>query len=211
MNITIVFFLGFLAALIGVIPPGLLNMTAAKISLKEGHVRGIMFSIGACVTVFFQTYIAAIFARYITNHPEIVEILQRVAFVIFVLITIYFLFVAKKQPKQTVGLKIRSKHSRFFQGILLSALNVLPIPYQAYMTITLSSFGWLLLDKISIVTYVSGAVMGTFAMLYTYIFFFDKIRGKTVFTTQKNMNYIIGGITGIISIITLVNIIKELK
>lgn len=210
MTITIVFFLGFLAALIGVVPPGLLNMTAAKISLKEGHIRGIMFAIGACVTVFFQTYIAAIFAKYITNHPEIVEVLQRVALVIFILITIYFLFLAKKQPKQSVGLKIRSKHSRFFQGILLSALNVLPIPYQAYMTITLSSFGWLLLDKMNIVTYVSGAVMGSFAMLYMYIFFFDKIRGKSSFTTQKNMNYIIGGVTGAISIITLVNIVKEL-
>lgn len=210
MTITIVFFLGFLAALIGVVPPGLLNMTAAKISLKEGHIRGIMFAIGACVTVFFQTYIAAIFAKYITNHPEIVEVLQRVALVIFILITIYFLFLAKKQPKQSVGLKIRSKHSRFFQGILLSALNVLPIPYQAYMTITLSSFGWLLLDKMNIVTYVSGAVMGSFAMLYMYIFFFDKIRGRTSFTSQKNMNYIIGGITGVISIITLVNVVKEL-
>lgn len=209
MSITIVFFLGLLVALIGVVPPGLLNMTAAKISLKEGHVRGIMFSVGVCVIVWVQTYLAAIFARYISNHFEIVEILQRVAFIVFVLITIYFLFVAKAHSKQSVELKIRSKQSRFFQGILLSAINILPIPYQAYMTITLASFGWLIFDQISIVTYVTGAVMGTFVMLYMYIFFFDKIRGKS-FTSQKSMNYLIGGITGIISIITLFNIIKEL-
>ncbi len=209
MNITIVFFLGFLAALIGVIPPGLLNMTAANISLREGHVRGIMFSVGACVIVFVQTFIASIFARYISNHIEVVEVLQRVAFIIFILITIYFLFIAKKPTKPSVELKIRSKHSRFFQGMLLSAINVLPIPYQAYTTITLASFGWLEFDKISILSYVSGAVMGTFVMLYMYIFFFDKIKG-TSFTSQKNMNYVIGGVTGIISIITLINIIKEM-
>lgn len=195
-------------ALIGVVPPGLLNMTAAKISLREGHVRGIMFSVGACVIVAIQTYLAAIFARYITNHAEIVEILQRVAFIIFVLITIYFLFLSKKSPKQTVDLKIRSKHSRFFQGVLLSGLNVLPIPYQAYMTITIASFGWLEFDQISIITYVSGAVMGTFVMLYVYIFFFHKIKNKAL-VSQKNMNYLIGGVTGLISIITLINIIKE--
>lgn len=208
MDISLIFFLGLFVALLGVVPPGLLNMTAANISLREGHVRGVMFSVGACVIVFVQTYIAAIFARYISNHLEIIEVLQRVAFVIFILITIYYLFIAKKSPKQSMELKIRSKHSRFFQGMLMSAINVLPIPYQAYMTITLASFGWLKFDKISVISYVSGAVMGTFVMLYMYIFFFDKIRGKS-FTSQTNMNYVIGGVTGVISIITLINIIKE--
>ncbi len=185
-------------------------MNAAKISLKEGHVRGVMFSIGVCLIVCVQTYIAAIFARYMTNHPEVVEILQRVAFVIFVLITIYFLLLAQKQKKQQmVTPKIKSKHSRFFQGMFLSSINVFPIPYQAYMTITLASFGWMQFDKISIISYVAGAATGTFVMLYIYIFFFDKIRGKS-FTSQKNMNYIIGAITGVVALITLCNIIKEL-
>ena len=209
MGITFIFFLGLFFALLGVIPPGLLNMTAAKISLKEGHTRGIVFSIGVCVIVFAQTYIASIFARYLSNHHEVVDILQRVAFVIFILITIYFLFIAKSEPKNQVEPKIRSKYSRFFQGLFLSSINVFPIPYQAYLTITFASFGWLDFEQISIIAYVSGASMGTFVTLYMYIFFFDKIKGKT-FTSQKNMNRIIGGITGLISVVTLFNIIKEM-
>ncbi|WP_142784194.1 LysE family transporter [Changchengzhania lutea] len=209
MNLTFVFVLGLIVALIGVIPPGLLNMTAAKISLKEGHSRGIMFSIGVCVIVAIQTYIAAIFASYLSNHSEVVDILQRVAFIVFVLITVYFLLIAKKQTKQKIEPKVRSKYSRFLQGVLLSAINVFPIPYQAYMTITLASFGWLELTQINIISYVAGAAMGTFVMLYMYIFFFDMIKEKS-FTSQKNMNYVIGGITGIISIVTLFNILKEL-
>lgn len=209
MNITIIFFLGLIVALIGVVPPGLLNMTAAKISLKEGHVRGIMFSIGVCVIVFAQTYIASIFARYLSYHREVIDILQRVALVIFILITIYYLFIAKEKPKSQIEPQIRSKHGRFFHGILLSAINVFPIPYQAYMTITLASFGWLDLSQISIISYVAGAGMGTFVMLYVYMFFFHKIKDKSI-ASQKSMNYLIGGITGIISIITLINIIKEL-
>lgn len=209
MDITLIFFLGLVIALVGVIPPGLLNMTAAKISLKEGHVRGIVFSIGVCFIVFLQTYLAAIFARYLSNHPDVVSILQRVALVIFVLITIYFLLVAKKETKPDVEDTIRSKHSRFFHGMFLSNLNVFPIPYQAYMTITLASFGWLEFDKISIISYVCGATMGTFVMLYVYIFFFDKIKSKR-FTSQKNMNYIIGTITGIIACVTLINILMDL-
>ena len=208
MNITFIFFLGLFFAMIGVIPPGLLNMNAAKISLKEGHVRGIVFSIGVCVIVFAQTYLASIFARYLSKHPEVIGILRSVALVIFILITIYFLFIAKSAPKQQIDPKTKSKQSRFFQGMLLSAINVFPIPYQAYMTITLSSFGWMTFEKTSILSYVIGATTGTFVTLYMYIFFFDKIKEKP-FTSQKNMNRIIGGITGIISIVTLINIIQD--
>jgi threonine/homoserine/homoserine lactone efflux protein len=208
VDITVIFFLGLIIAFVGVIPPGLLNMTAAKISLKEGSNRGILFSIGVCVIVCLQTYLAAIFAKYLSNHPEVIEILQRVAFVIFVLITIYYLLLARKQPKPNVEANIRSKHSRFFQGVLLSALNVFPIPYQAYMTLTIASFGWLTFETYSIIAYVAGAASGTFVMLYIYIFFFDKIKNEKL-TSQKNMNYVIGSITGIIAIFTLINIIKE--
>lgn len=209
MNITVVFFLGLFVALVGVIPPGLLNMTAAKISLKEGPGRGITFSSGVCLVVFIQTYIASIFARYLSNRPDVVEILQRVAFVIFVLITIYFLIIARNQKESKIEADVRSKRSRFFHGMFLSALNVFPIPYQAYMTITLASFGLMNFERLSIVTYVTGASMGTFVMLYIYIFFFDKIKERP-FTSQKGMNYIIGSITGIVALITFINILKDL-
>jgi threonine/homoserine/homoserine lactone efflux protein len=39
-------------------PPGMLNMSAARISLKEGHNRSFMFSIGVCIVVGLQTYVA---------------------------------------------------------------------------------------------------------------------------------------------------------
>ena len=209
MSITVIFFLGLFVALLGVVPPGLLNMTAARISLKEGAGRGIMFSTGVSIVVFVQTYIAAIFARYLSNRPDIVEILQRVAFVIFVLITIYFLILASKQKEPKAKTEIRSKHGRLLHGMFLSALNVFPIPYQAYMTITLASVGWMNFERTSIITYVTGASMGTFVMLYFYIFFFDKIKDKK-FTSQKSMNYSIGIITGIVSLVTFINILKEL-
>lgn len=208
MNVTFTFILGLVIALVGVIPPGLLNMTAAKVSIKDGHTRGLMFSIGVCVIVIIQTLIALTFARYLSNHPDIIDILQQVAFVIFVLITFYFLLLAKKEDKPESDYRFKSKKSRFFQGVLLSSLNVFPIPYQAYMGISLASFNWLSFDPTSICSYVAGAAMGTFIMLYVYVFFFEKIKSKKI-KSQKNMNYSIGIITGIISIVTLINIIKQ--
>ena len=175
MEISIVFLLGLLFAFIGVIPPGMLNMSAAKISLKEGHVRGFVFSIGVCVTVGVQTYLALIFAKYLNQHPDVVDVLKRVALVLFVLISIYFFLLAKRQISPQKVDASKSKKSRFFQGILMSALNVFPIPYQAYIVTTLLSYQLLSLDNLSMGSYIAGATSGSFVALYIYILFFDKI------------------------------------
>lgn len=185
-------------------------MTAAKISLKEGHSSGLVFSVGVCVIVGVQTFIAVIFARYLSNHPEVVSLLQRVAFVIFVLITIYFLMLSNKTTKkQKTEREPRSKNSRFFFGMLMSTLNVFPIPYQAYMSVTIASLGLLTFNNIGMMSYVFGSVMGTFVALYAYVFFFEKIKSKRL-KSQKNMSRMIGIVTGVIALITLFNIIKDL-
>ncbi len=183
-------------------------MTAAKISLKEGHSRGITFSIGVCIIVILQTYVAVLFARYLSNHQDIVDVLQRVAMVIFFLIAIYFLFIAKATTENQEVPSEKSKRSRFFMGMFLSSINMFPIPYQAYMSITMASFGFMDFEQTSIISYVAGAATGTFVMLYVYIFFFERIK-STALSSNKNMNKIIGSITGIIAVITLINIFRE--
>ena len=207
MDISIVFLLGLSFAFIGVIPPGMLNMSAAKISLKEGHVRGFVFSIGVCVVVGVQTYLALIFAKYLNQHPDVIDVLKRVALVLFILISIYFFLLAKSDASPQEVDASKSKKSRFFQGLLMSALNVFPIPYQAYVVTTLLSYQLLSLDNLSIGSYIAGATSGTFIALYIYILFFDKIKNSKI-TSPKRMNYSIGIITAIVSITTLINILK---
>ena len=207
MDISVVFLLGLSFAFVGVIPPGMLNMTAAKISLKEGHVRGFVFSIGVCVVVGIQTYLALIFAKYLNQHPGVVDVLKRVALVLFILISIYFFLLAKSDASPQEIDASKSKKSRFFQGILMSSLNVFPIPYQAYIVTTLLSYELLSLDNLSLGSYIAGATSGTFIALYIYILFFDKIKNSKI-TSPKRMNYSIGIITAIVSITTLINILK---
>lgn len=209
MNITLVFFIGFTVTFLATLPPGLLNVTAAKISLKEGHSRGIMFSLGACLVIILQAFIATVFARYLSNHPNVIEILRRVAVVLFALVSIYFFFVAKSTEKEKKAVAIKSKSSRFFQGMFMSAINLFPIPFQAYVAISIASYGLLKFHNVGIGSYVAGASSGAFVALYIYMFFFDKIKDRKI-ASQKSMNYLIGSITGIVAIITLINIIKDL-
>ena len=63
-------------------------------------------------------------------------------------------------------------------------------------------------DNVGMLTYVTGSVMGTFVMLYVYVFFFEKIKSQRL-KSQKNMSRIIGIVTGIIALITLVGIIRD--
>lgn len=207
MNNTIIFFISLLIAFIGVIPPGLLNVSAAKISLKEGHNRSFMFSFGVCVVVAIQVYIAVIFAKYLNQHPEVTVILKRVAFVIFLLISAYF-FSTAKSTKTLPEHAIKSRQSRFFQGLFMSAINIFPIPFQAYVVTTLLSFGWMNLETTTVGTYVSGAVMGTFIGLYIYILFFDTLK-NTKLASPKNMNYTIATITLLVALGTIINLISE--
>ena len=76
MDITFIFFVGLVISFFGVIPPGMLNMSAAKISLKEGYNRSFMFSIGVCIIVALQTYIAATFAKYLSENTDVTKILK---------------------------------------------------------------------------------------------------------------------------------------
>ena len=207
MDITFIFFLGLIISFLGVIPPGMLNMSAAKISLKEGHNRSFMFSIGVCIIVALQTYVATLFAKYLNQNTDVTDILKRVAMVIFILISIYFFVTAKTKSKAIdVDYEIKSRQSRFFQGIFLSSLNIFPIPYQAYVLTSLFSVQWIDMQGTSIGSYVAGASMGTFIALYIYILFFDNLKNNRL-VSPKNINYLISLVTLIVAIITFFNLL----
>ena len=199
---------GFIAAAIGTIPPGLLNMTAAKIKMKEGKKNALSFVIGAVLIIFFQAYIAVLFARVIDNRPDVVILLREAGFIIFSILTIYFFFFAKDPiAKKKTKLKKTSKKSSFFLGMLLSGLNFFPIPYYVVISVTLASYHLFVFENTIILTFVLGSVLGAFAILYSYISFFGKIEKKTDYF-MRNMNTIIGTITGLVALATLFNILN---
>lgn len=200
-------FFGFVSAFIGIIPPGLINMTAAKVNHKEGKRNALWFVLGAILIICIQAFFAVLFAKIINHRQDLVTLLREIGFGIFSTLTIYFLWLAKKPKDKTKKFKKNSKTNRFFLGMLLSALNLFPIPYYVFISITLASYKLFSFDTTSILIFVNGVLLGSFLVLYFYISFFNRIEDKRDFII-KNMNTIIGSITGLISIITLLNIIK---
>src|SRR6476620_7463552 len=206
-NIALPFFSGLITASVGTALPGLINMTAAKVSIRDGRDRAMMFITGAMIIVFSQTLSAILFARYIDSRPDIIILLREIGFGIFAALTIYFFFLAKKPKAKKEDLKMRSKTSRFFLGMLLSAINFFPVPYYVFITITFASFRLFTFTKLPISSFLVGVVIGSTAIFYYYISFFNRIETKTDFFF-KNMNQIIGAITGLVAFASLCNIIK---
>jgi threonine/homoserine/homoserine lactone efflux protein len=200
-------FLGFFTAIIGITPPGLINMTAAKVNLKEGKRSAYWFVLGAIIVIFFQAALAILFAQFIKKDPDVIALLREVGFGIFFMLSIYFLFIAKKPTKKKDKIKKQSTSTRFFLGMLLSALNFFPIPYYVFVSVTLASYQLFYFDIGHVLVFVSGVVLGSFLVFYFYITFFEKIQDKTDYL-MRNINTIIGSITGLIAVITLINIIK---
>lgn len=207
MNLIIPLVFGFLSAFLGITPPGLINMTAAKVNLKEGKRNALWFVSGAVIIIIIQVYLAILFARVIDHRPEVIAFLREVGFIVFALLTVYFLWIAKKPKIKKHKIKKNSKTSRFFLGMLLSALNFFPIPYYVFVSITLASYDLFFFDGSSVFIFLNGVVIGSFSVFYCYVTFFEKIENKTDYIL-KNMNTIIGSITGLISVITLFNIFK---
>lgn len=208
MSVLSPFFFGFIAAIVGVFPPGIINMTAAKVSLVDGRKRAMMFVLGALIVVFFQTCLSVIFARYIDNHHEVIVLLREIGFVIFAVLTVYFLRFAKtpKAKKHDPG-KLSSKRSRFLMGMVISAINFFPIPYYALITITLASYHIFSYQTGENCGLILGIVLGSFAVFYFYVVFFNHIKSKSDYF-MRNMNTVIGIITGLIALFTLFNILK---
>ncbi len=208
MNVFYPFLTGFLAAVVGILPPGLINMSAAKVSLTDGKKRAMMFVLGALIVIVLQTYISLVFARYISQHEEVVVLLRQIGLGIFIALTVYFFFFAKKPEINTDDtLPMKSKRSRFFMGMLISALNFFPIPYYVFVGVTAASYRIFDFSMAGIVGLVAGVLGGSFAVFYCYVVFFGKLKGRTIFFVA-NMNRIIGTITGLVALFTVYNILK---
>jgi len=201
------FLFGFTVAVIGLLIPGLLNMTAAKISMNEGRRNALLFSLGVITIVAFQTWIALLFARFLDQRPDLIGILQKIALGIFICITVYFLFLAKDPRGQNTDGVHKSKKRRFFLGLFLSTINLFPLPFWVYMSITFSAFGWFDFTKSFIALCVIGSALGTLGMLVLYAQFFNHFKNKK--KVPFNVNHIIGGITAAISVATVIKIIND--
>ncbi|WP_036380323.1 LysE family transporter [Muricauda sp. MAR_2010_75] len=204
-HILILFFATFSAAFMATVPPGLLNMNAAKTSVEKGKMNGIIFSLGVSSMIMVQAYIAVFISKFLYKNPEVIDLLLKIAIAVFAFFAIYFFITAKRKKAQKLKEVKVSKKNSFYKGVLLAALNLLTIPYYSGLNAMWNEAGWIKFEAKDITTFVVAAGAGTFSVLYLYTFYFDKLETKTN-RFSKNSNYILSALMLVLLVITLIRI-----
>lgn len=204
MEETKLFLITYFAALLGVVPPGLVNMTVARSCMKYGKRNGMYVAVGASSVVFLQALIAVLLARYIFDNLFVQNILLRAGLVIFILLAIYFFIMGKRRA----GIKnpAEKAHSNsFFKGMLVAVLNILPIPYFVAIAAALNVGVGVEYDWSMVTSFVLAASLGSFTTLYFYVLSFMQIEKKAE-AFSKYSNYFMALLMIVLIIITLIRI-----
>ena len=170
--------IGIFTAFIGSSIPGLLNMTVVKIGKQEGVKSAYTFMSGTAVTIAIQVFLAVFLAKFIDFNAEVTKIFREVGLAVFILITIYFLFFASKQDqkkKKRKELEIGKdkQKNKFIYGLLLSAINVFPIPFYVFLSATLVSYNISVFGQPNSSIFTLGVVVGSMIIFGLYLKFFN--------------------------------------
>ena len=198
------FFLGFIASFVATLPPGLLNLTSLKISLEKGKRKSYHFGLGVSLIILLQSYLSLTLLKYLNPATETGAFIQLIGVFIFTILSIYFFYSFFKEKKSSKKKTSKIKNT-FYLGLLLSAINVLGIPYYCGVGTTLNTHKLLDFSQLSISSFVVGTSFGTFSILSIYTSSASRIE-KKIATISKNSNFILGLITLVVAILTLIQI-----
>jgi threonine/homoserine/homoserine lactone efflux protein len=204
-HLFILFFATYSAAFMATVPPGLLNLNAAKVSVEKGKANGIIFSVGVSTMIMMQATMATYISKFLDRNPQVVSNLVEAAAVVFAILAVYFFWAAKKNKVPNPKLVRVSKKNSFFRGMGLAAINLLTIPYYSGLNIMWNASGWIQFQARDILIFILAAGLGTFSVLYMYTVYFNKLETKTN-RFSKNSNYILSGLMVVLLVITLIRI-----
>lgn len=194
--------LGFFIALFGVSLPGLINMTAVKVAIERSQQAAWRFCLGACITIFFQAWLAIAFATYLSKHTEVVDILKGTGIFIFLILSLVF-FIQAFRPK------VESEDTRtgdglpIMLGIGIAAMNFLNIPFYLSAGTLLESSGYITIYFPVYFFFVGGLTLGSGCALLLYVLGAGWILKNARFMA-RHLNYFLGGLFLVIAIIQIV-------
>ncbi len=205
MSLLFHFVIGFSTSFLGMVFPSMLTMTTVKISLERGKTKANYFAFGVAITVIFQAYFAVFLSDYLMRHPQVIDIIQTAATIIFAGLAIYFFMAYRKEKSDTKTIQKECRNS-FLIGLLFSALNMFAIPFYYGITVFLEQQGLFQLTSSHVFLFVSGSSLGSFMILYIYPYFIQKLDKKEG-EKKYNMNFILGSLTAALSLLTCIKMI----
>ncbi len=193
MGFLIHFFWGWLCSFLGTIPFGTINVSITEAAITRGKRIGIMMGIGASIVEFFQSYVALSFYNILSNNPKTERMIIITCIPIFLIIGTYYLLKKNSvMPKPTH----RAAHAiGLAKGFMLSALNLIAVPYYVFIGGYLSNNKLIDLKPDLIAAFATGVVAGSFMVFVLYAEL-----GKYIQRKSEHMSQYASKIVGMIFI-----------
>lgn len=200
MNLLLALLTGCGAAFAAMTLPGMLNMTVVSKYLLCGKKRTHTFIYGILLTLTLQAAVGMFGAHYLSINPGVINTLKTWAVPAFFLLAIYFVVRGIKSRNSTREERRESRRdgNHFLQGMSLTAMNMLSVPY--YYLIC----SWYFVDgragePVLQVLFLLGLIGSAWFLLTTYARFAPWIDEKASLLT-RNLNFVISGMLMILAL-----------
>ena len=130
---------------------------------------------------------------------------MKAAVFIFALLAVFFFIKAFKKVKEQPLISEATSSNSFTKGLFLAALNLLQIPFYSGLNTFFHRQKIMNYEVLDETFFILGAGIGTFLVMYSYVFYFQRMEHKSN-RFSKNSNMILGGLMVVLLIITLIRI-----
>ncbi len=207
MNFIICLLLGFCLATLGSITPSFLNLTVVKYSLRNGKKATFYLITGYATVLFFQANIGAYLANILMKNSSYITLIQKIGTGILFLLAINFFRLHFTATEKVKNKKI-PKSKSYFYGILMSALNMMAIPFYFTFISLLIGFNYFEYSLANAFYFSIGSTMGSFTLYTLYAVVAKKIEHRLNFIALK-MDFILGCLTGVVAIGNVIYLLNK--
>ena len=207
MRLAKIFFVGLLISFLGSLPLGTLNIAAMQISINDGVLQALQFSLGSLLAEMIYVRLSLVAMDWVRKKEFLFKMLEWITLAIVIVLAISS-FYAAMNPSVKENVFLGSALPKILLGFSMSAVSPAQIPFW---------FGWstvLLSKKILLPVnkhynlYITGIGLGTLIGNCLFIFGGRLVAGKL----QNNhhiINWVIGGIFLITAIIQVWKMTKK--
>lgn len=173
--------------------PGMLNMQVVSTSLRLGRRGGYIFAVGMVLVIALQATLAVLFADFLTGRWQIVPTIKAWAIPILFTLAVgfatkgYFAREARKKEKYP-----SYKGDPFWRGMIMSAMNLLNIPFIFAIAGFMLAHEWLPDTFGARLLYIPGTAIGSLLTLCCYARMAEWISLRAAFFT-RNIYFFVGG------------------
>jgi threonine/homoserine/homoserine lactone efflux protein len=196
-----IFFTGMLVSFLGSLPLGTLNIAAMQISISEGVMSGVLFSIGSLLVEVIYVRLSLVAMDWVRKQEKLFRILEWVTLVIVLALAISS-FYSAMHPTHSKNVILSSRLPKLLLGMVMCAVNPVQIPFWFGWSTVLFTKKVLLPRKDHYNAYIIGIGLGTFIGNAVFIFGGLLIASK-INDNQHVLNWIIGGIFAVTAVIQI--------